>query len=161
MRPCAKCGEQPRSSYHHWCKKCHREYSQNWRKTRLSPEKAKWYRRTEDIPGQYRRRAERRKAIKLEMIAAYGGKCVCCGETRWQFLTLEHTGKRGSGRAERLKFGKTSIMYCDLKRRGWPKKGYSCLCFNCNSAKGMYRVCPHQEELLSPVPQAAEKQHSC
>jgi hypothetical protein len=31
-----------------------------------------------------------------------------------------------------------------LKKHGWPKEGFTILCFNCNCAKGIYGTCPHQ-----------------
>ena len=32
----------------------------------------------------------RHNVLRMEFLIAYGGKCVCCGETGIEFLTLEH-----------------------------------------------------------------------
>lgn len=86
-----------------------------------------------------------RWALKLEMIKAYGGACACCGEDIPHFLSLEHT--RGDGAEHRRKVGDNAqAQLVDLKRRGWPKDGYTVLCLNCNIAKGAHGTCPHQME---------------
>lgn len=82
------------------------------------------------------------RALKLEMIAAYGGCCSCCGEDAEAFLTLEHLNNDGN--AHRARVG-TSNVWVDLKRRGWPRDDYTVLCFNCNLGKRCNGgVCPHQ-----------------
>jgi hypothetical protein len=35
----------------------------------------------------------------MEMLSAYGGKCVCCGESEYKFLAIDHINGGGSGRA--------------------------------------------------------------
>jgi 5-methylcytosine-specific restriction endonuclease McrA len=82
------------------------------------------------------------RAAKLEGIAAYGGKCACCGETRVEFLTLDHIHGR-EGEPYRITGQKA---WARLKSRGWPKDNYQLLCFNCNCAKGIYGQCPHKAE---------------
>lgn len=85
-----------------------------------------------------KRRAEGRR----EMIAAYGGACSCCGETREFFLTIEHIGGL-NGRPRQ----NTHAEIRRLRAEGWPDT-CTCLCFNCNL--GSYRnggTCPHVEEV--------------
>jgi len=76
------------------------------------------------------------------MVAAYGGHCACprCPETNPAFLTLEHLN--GTGKAHRAKVGRHA--YADLRRRGWPKEGYTLLCWNCNAMTRFGRTCPHE-----------------
>lgn len=81
------------------------------------------------------------QALKLEMIAGYGGKCACCGETEPAFLTLDHI--HGGGLADRKKVGSRGI-YKRLRDLGWPRDGYRLLCMNCNLATKFGRTCPHQ-----------------
>ena len=92
--------------------------------------------------------AKRRNVIlkrKKEVIAAYGGKCACCGDSHFQFLTIEHI--HGNGRIDRK--GKSgSAFYGWLRRNGFPKDDYELLCINCNFAKGKYGICPHESERL-------------
>lgn len=87
---------------------------------------------------------ERNRKAKEEFIAAYGGKCSCCGETRFEFLTAEHIGGRPSNQPIKSFTGQR--MYRLLKRLGWPKDDYCCLCWNCNQSKGSYGYCPHERE---------------
>lgn len=81
------------------------------------------------------------KRLRMEMIEAYGGKCSCCGEDTYEFLTLEH--KNNNGAAHRKHRG-TNTIILELKNLGWPKDDYTILCWNCNSSKFMYGICPHQ-----------------
>ena len=76
---------------------------------------------------------------KVEGIEVYGGKCSCCGESKKEFLTLEHINGRDKNKRRRT--GK--MAWLELKIQGWPKNGYTVLCFNCNCAKGAYGSCPH------------------
>jgi len=80
------------------------------------------------------------RAARLEGIAAYGGKCACCGESQIEFLTLDHINGRGD-EPQRITGQKA---WARLKARGWPKDNFQLLCFNCNCAKGVYGRCPHQ-----------------
>jgi hypothetical protein len=77
--------------------------------------------------------------LRQEMLSAYGRACSCCGETTEQFLTLEHT--RMDGKAHRKLVGGNT--YADLKRRGWPKDGYTVFCMNCNWGSRKDGICPH------------------
>ena len=81
------------------------------------------------------------KAEKQEIIDAYGGSCVCCGETAVEFLSTDHIN--GDGKQHRQK---VSSVYADLKKRGFPQDNYRLLCMNCNFATGQFGYCPHQKE---------------
>src|SRR5439155_1313673 len=86
---------------------------------------------------------ERNRLLKIETIQHYGGVCACCGESRMEFMSLDH--KEGGGRQHRLKLKKTGIVfYAWLKRQGYPD-GYRVLCMNCNWASS-YGLCPHERE---------------
>jgi hypothetical protein len=76
---------------------------------------------------------------KTELLAAYGNACTCCGERHRQFLTVEHI--RRDGHKHRLK---TPNVYADLKRRKYPKDGFTILCFNCNLVTRQGDPCPHR-----------------
>lgn len=77
--------------------------------------------------------------IKNEGLEHYGNKCECCGEKTKEFLTLEH--KKGRNSDDKKLTGKK--MWARAKAEGYPNK-YTILCFNCNCAKGIYGVCPHE-----------------
>ena len=81
------------------------------------------------------------RAAKQAVVDAYGGECVCCGESQIEFLTIDHIN--GDGHLHRRKVGKGRRIYNDLIRLGFPKDNYRLLCFNCNIARGFYGYCPH------------------
>ena len=90
----------------------------------------------------------RRDKYRAEMIEAYGGKCVCCGETEPAFLTVDHIHNDGSEHRKRKRgAGSGFSLALELKKQGWPKDRYQLLCMNCNMAKGMLGVCPHQRQI--------------
>ena len=106
--------------------------------------------RNPELARQYCR--DSRTRIRSELIAAYGGRCVCCGETAAAFLTLDHTNH--DGKEHRAAFGGRGIatsfqVYSDLKRRGWPTDGFRLLCMNCNFATRFGAACPHDELFAS------------
>mgnify|MGYP001584267129 FL=1 len=116
-----------------------REISRRYRQGHLEMVKARG--RVSNLGRYYR--------IRAEFLEAYGGRCSCCGESEPRFLTIEHL--RGDGEIHRRSLGRgigrgrASAVYQDLKRRGWPKDGYTIMCWNCNMARRFGRGCPHQE----------------
>ena len=87
-----------------------------------------------------------RLKLRFAVIKAYGGKCMCCGETHYQFLQIDHM--HGNGNTHRRKvFGSVKAgigfrFYRWLRRQHWPK-GYQLLCANCHAAKSYFGGCPH------------------
>jgi 5-methylcytosine-specific restriction endonuclease McrA len=111
----------------------------------------KWY--AERTPEQKRdkqlKQIEFTNEIKTETIAKYGGKCVCCGETNIEFLSIDHVNKDGMAHRETL-VGRDrragARFYIELKRLGYPNDPpLVVLCMNCNAARGSYGYCPHEE----------------
>jgi hypothetical protein len=77
---------------------------------------------------------------RIDAIAAYGGKCFCCGETELVFLVLDHVN--GGGRKHRASISYN--MYTWAKRNNYPDI-LRIACHNCNFAifkNGGF--CPHQ-----------------
>jgi len=90
-------------------------------------------------------RREKNRTLKLQIIHEYGGKCVCCGITQIEFLTIDHI--YGGGNKERREAGKgMCALYRQLIAQNFPKDRYQLLCFNCNIAKGFFGKCPHITE---------------
>lgn len=86
-----------------------------------------------------------RAKLRSEVVAAYGGKCSCCGESHVEFLAIDHI--HGGGRRHRQSTKtSTGTFYLWLKRGGFPKEDFRLLCHNCNMAIGIYGYCPHQKE---------------
>lgn len=108
------------------CQECHKKRRKEHQKSdRGRSLRAKWHRET------------REKAY-----AGYGGVCACCGESRYEFLCIDHVN--GGGREDRKIFSTWQIAkrVIDL---GFPPE-YQVLCHNCNSAKGFFGQCPHVTE---------------
>ena len=78
--------------------------------------------------------------VRKETIEAYGGKCVCCGENKIEFLAIDHIN--GGGSQHRKRDSRATQMSHWLKEQGWPD-GYRILCHNCNLSIGFYGYCPH------------------
>lgn len=84
--------------------------------------------------------------FKIEFVTAYGGACVCCGESEIHFLTVEHLTPEARSRH---KTGGKNLSGLPLLRRikneGYPDD-ITVLCANCNYAKGHYGSCPHEND---------------
>lgn len=86
------------------------------------------------------------RAVKNEVIAAYGGRCACqnCPEhvkPHREFLTVDHEIPCGYKNRE-----PTNMLYRRLRREGYPK-GYRVLCYNGNSGRSRVTgICPHAED---------------
>lgn len=95
---------------------------------------------------------QRRRKIRLETLSHYSGqtppRCVCCGESGFWFLTLDHIN--GGGRSKENGRG-GHVLYEWLRKRGYPL-GFQTLCFNCNSAKGILGECPHKKGQVEVFP---------
>lgn len=83
--------------------------------------------------------------LRLEIIAAYGGHCECCGESAPEFLTIDHNGISPERDANGKRIGGKQ-MYRMLKRLNFPRDGYRLLCWNCNCARQYFGngICPHK-----------------
>ena len=93
--------------------------------------------------------------IRAAMWSAYGGACDCCGETRREFLCIDHI--YGGGSKERRATHKGGIVfYRHLAKLGFPKDKYRILCHNCNQSMGVHGYCPHALDALATVGMAVE-----
>jgi len=89
-------------------------------------------------------RKDFRRRLKQQVIDAYGGSCACCGETVFEFMTIDHTLGDGAEHRREIKgVGASFRVYRDLIQRGFPE-GYQILCVNCNVSRGRYGYCPHR-----------------
>jgi hypothetical protein len=90
---------------------------------------------------------DRRRRLRLEVLAAYGAKCACCDEGELAFLEIDHVNGRTDASGSR----RGDSLYSWLRRSGFPRDGFQILCSNCNKAKGLYGVCPHQLRVEAEV----------
>lgn len=87
-----------------------------------------------------------RRRIKRDALNAYGGRCACCGENRWEFLALDHIN--GQGKQHRIQAsGVGAQFYRWLAKQGYPQGDLRVLCHSCNVSLGMYGYCPHRPEV--------------
>jgi hypothetical protein len=83
--------------------------------------------------------------LRLEIIAAYGGKCACCGESEQLFLDLDHINNDGASHRKELGNGRQVWIW--LKENNWPTDNYQLLCCNCNQGKSRNGgICPHKQK---------------
>ena len=93
------------------------------------------------------RRAKLR--LKREVFEAYGGcRCACCGETTFEFLSIDHVDGGGTRHRKTLGEKSSRTLYLWLRRNNFPP-GYRVLCFNCNCSRGFNGYCPHERERQS------------
>lgn len=101
---------------------------------------------TQSVRAAWERKAKRKKGNRKDqfkrrqkVIDAYGGKCERCGETRWEYLAIDHIS--GGGTDERRHHGNGDNLLRYLRKQGYPS-GYRVLCHNCNFSLGKYGYCP-------------------
>jgi hypothetical protein len=107
-----------------------KEYVREWRKRNPDQSKAihkRW-----------------RDGLKRRVLAAYGAHCACCGEGRAVFLTLDHINADGAAERRAYRERGGTSTYTRVLREGFPP-GYQVLCWNCNAARHLEGVCPHQQ----------------
>lgn len=137
--PCAHCGtplnqenalfrRPPRQGLLSYCRQCHN---------------AKANASRERNPETHRQRCrDYRAKLRKEILEAYGGKCVCCGETIPEFLALDHVNGGGNIHRKRDHLTAPAQLYRQVRDQGFPDT-YRLLCHNCNSAIAWYGRCPH------------------
>lgn len=86
------------------------------------------------------------KKIRQKVLDAYGNKCVCCGETFPEFLTIEHKNNDGTAHRKLIQKSAGSHFYKWLVDNNFPKEDFELNCWNCNCSKGKYGYCPHGKE---------------
>lgn len=83
------------------------------------------------------------KRLRDTVIHHYGAKCKCCGETTYEFLTIDHVNGGGSKHREAVG-GTSKALLRSIIRNRFPET-FQILCFNCNCGKQVNKgVCPHQ-----------------
>ncbi|MDG6898112.1 MAG: hypothetical protein JRN24_00095 [Nitrososphaerota archaeon] len=88
-----------------------------------------------DSENNYVRAKKTNRELRAKVIAGYGNRCICCGESRLKFLNVDHVdGNDGRRGAYLLRY---------IIRHNFPPQ-YRVLCFNCNLGREMNGgICPH------------------
>lgn len=106
----------------------------------------KWYVINEERLKLYNKKTRRK--IKLEVLIYYGGnppKCACCGESRIEFLTIDHINNDGAKHRKETKMHTGYQFSLWLIRNNFPE-GFQILCWNCNCSRTHWGYCPHERE---------------
>ena len=82
---------------------------------------------------------EYRERMRLEMVEAFGGKCVECREDDPLVLVLDHIENDAKDDRAQNKHKGGYKLYMHLRRNGWPKGRHQLLCHNCNFRKEYMR----------------------
>lgn len=111
------------------CIECKRQRYERYKdRYYMSPEKQRQYRRK----------------IHKEVLEKYGGKCECCGEIHWEYLSIDHINQDGAKERKHLygqQGGCPHRFYLKLKKE--PKRNdLRVLCMNCNTAFFKYGYSP-------------------
>jgi hypothetical protein len=141
MKTCSKCKQEKlldrfsRSKRHSdgcmaWCKDCCAEYQKNYRPV--------YYAANKENCDNNTKHSNRR--LRAEIIDGLGAVCSCCGETRRNFLSLEHINGGGHKHRQSHKYNQRSL-YKEIIREGFPRDKYTLLCFNCNCSRGFFGYC--------------------
>ena len=145
---CPKCRLPRKKSSNGYCVKCAKVYHHAWylkNKDRVTENTKRSHEKDPEKYLELHRKHSRKR--REAAIAAYGSKCLCCGESRYEFLSFDHI--YGDGKEHRKEIGAGRSLHNWLRRNGYPKDRFRLLCHNCNFARGHYGVCPHETEGMS------------
>jgi hypothetical protein len=147
----------PKSKF---CKGCHVEKSADefsvihrrdgaqWLSYRCRPCTVHYERLRTKTPSYRARHKRYRRNSRQRALTHYsngGSNCACCGESRYEFLALDHI--HGKGQQQRNSTG-TKNLDRWARINGWPAI-FRVLCHNCNLARGFYGHCPHEIERVA------------
>jgi len=102
---------------------------------------------------QYSRMVRRR--LREIVLSLYGHECRCCHVTDAEFLSIDHL--RNDGYIERRRIDSISLLKRIVAMREIRGR-YQLLCHNCNMAKALFGLCPHQArrpKARGPAPRVA------
>ena len=129
---CVYCGLIPPTEDRKGCSECLRKQSEiNSRYSKRHPDRIR----------------EKRRECRWKVIEKYGGRCCCCGEDTKEFLTIDH--KNNDGCVERMELygtqsGSGYRWFLKLIRDS-VRDDLQVLCYNCNNARHVFGVCPHEQ----------------
>lgn len=122
-----------------YCKECSKEYNKKYKGNYKDKEYHKKYyslnRGKVNLVSNSIWRKQRE-----ECLLHYGGKCQCCNEDRYEFLSIDHI--KGGGNKHRKEIGGKLVRW--LRKNNYPKD-FRVLCYNCNLSLGHHGYCPHNK----------------
>lgn len=101
---------------------------------------------------EYNRERTNRKRMeeRINALTMYGGKCACCSEWRYEFLSIDHIEGGGAKHRASLNPADRRDFPRYLRKLGYPQ-GYRVLCHNCNQSFGLYGYCAHDTTNQPPI----------
>ncbi|MGB0976967.1 MAG: hypothetical protein ACPGSG_08285 [Prolixibacteraceae bacterium] len=125
-----------------------RKYSRNRAKERYNSDE-EYKQKQIELSQKYRTNnksliKDKSKRFRMNIILEYGGKCNCCGESKYEFLTLDHVNNDGNVRRRKEHNGRNLFKY--IINNDFPND-IQVLCYNCNMGKAHHGgICPHKKE---------------
>ena len=158
-RRCRICRNERARNFRKENQSDYNKYKRNWRKKNydkqiLSERKSDKKRYTQKLEYARSWYPDYLKQLRIEVLGHYGVKgkpvCVCCNETIWQFLTLDHVNGGGTKIRKENPRQKAWMLYQYLRtifrKTGKWMDGYQTLCINCNLGRSRNNgICPHKE----------------
>ena len=81
--------------------------------------------------------------LRNRVIAGYGGRCICCGESIEVFLTLDHVLNNGADARKQSGYN-LRTLYKRVIDDNFPPE-YQLHCWNCNCGRAKNGgICPHK-----------------
>lgn len=85
---------------------------------------------------------EKRAGWREQVLRILGGHCVCCEETNFDVLEVDHINN--DGKEERKKFRNFQMLLKKLRTVANSQSQYQLLCANCHTAKTHDVICIHR-----------------
>lgn len=149
---CTDCGINPSIFGKKLCEQCRDTYAnrlEKWRTKKLIDGLCSRCGKYPIIPGLKQceecsiKRAKIDLSIKLQILKAYGNKCICCGENEIDFLAIDHINNDGYKNRRKGRTGGISF-YRQVIKNNFPHD-LQILCHNCNWSKHVNNgKCIHQ-----------------
>lgn len=107
-------------------------------------QRLEWKRRYKKNLAHERERGKTKyRQVRQLVFDYYGAQCVCCGETEFDFLTIDHVNNDGAKDRFKPYRGGTGLYYL-IKKNNFPNI-YQVLCMNCNLSKHLNGgICIHK-----------------
>jgi len=94
---------------------------------------------------------KRRKEERELVFNHYGRNCVCCYESTFELLTIDHINNDGKEHRKQLNNEGGEHFYRWLIKNNFPE-GFQTLCWNCNVGKRLGRgICPHLKNVMANI----------
>lgn len=127
------------------CSRCS-EKVKAWKKDPANREKQRVWGRAWRERNQERSRelnTKYNRETKQQIMAHYGGACICCSETTIEFLTLDHVNNDGQQDRRSAKVGRGGYRHYKKLLQEPRREDLQILCVNCHHAKTITGSCPH------------------